>query len=210
MLIGINGALGAGKDTAGAYFVSAYGFNRIAFADLLKESAGALFGIDPDRWNEWKNDSSMEVLIQRNLSSEIGKAKLYGKEPPVSLPHVRLTVREFLQRYGTEAHRDVFGYDFWIDQALMPYDDHVLENVVVTDVRFENEIEAVKKRGGYMMKVVRPETGGDSHISERLFPNSMFDFVIHNDRTIQELYDRLDEVMQSLSGRAQPPLRQGR
>lgn len=184
MLIGINGALGAGKDTVGAYLCQHYGFSRIGFADLLKKSAASLFGIDFEDWNEWKNDEDVVVYIQR------------GDDTPFSM----LTARRFLQRYGTESHREVFGYDFWIDQALAPYDDHTLDNVVVTDARFENEIDAIKKRGGYMMKVVRPGTGGHSHVSEKSLPDDLFDFVVSNTGSFNDLFDRLDEVMQDPSG----------
>ena len=54
--VGLNGAKGSGKDTVGQYLVERYDYTRVSFADLLKQSAAALFGVEPELWDELKND----------------------------------------------------------------------------------------------------------------------------------------------------------
>jgi hypothetical protein len=66
-------------------------------------------------------------------------------------------VREWLQRYGTEEHRDKYNEDFWIKEA--EYWLHVLsrdigtEKIVFTDVRFPNEARWIKSKGGVLVRV---------------------------------------------------------
>lgn len=193
MLIGLNGFKGTGKDTVGKYLVENYGFTRISFAEKLKASAAACFGIDPAKWEDWKNDDSMEVMIQRNLSSEIGRARLVGQEPPVSLPHVRVTVREFLQKYGTEAHRDVFGYNFWVDAALKGVEP-LMYDYVVTDARFPNEFDAIHRLGGVTVQIIRPGHEGEGHASEQAPDPSKIDYKMFNDSDLSALYEEVDNL----------------
>lgn len=190
MIVGINGAKGSGKDTIGAYLVNNYGFTRVGFADSLKESAAALFKIDPDEWNELKNDPY--AIISLNVYDDIGGLKkIYDS----------ITVREFLQRYGTESHRDIFGDDFWVNAAMKVVRENVKagNNVVITDMRFPNELEAVIDHGGQIWKVRRPEVeGGDGHPSEQVLDDDLFDVVFFNTGTIEALYQNLDVYVSEL------------
>lgn len=95
MLIGMTGLKGSGKDTAAAHLVAVHGFTRVAFADLLKESLAAFFGITMEEIEEWKNDDSCVIIFQR----------------PNGMRST-MTLRQALQRYGTEAHREIFGTNF--------------------------------------------------------------------------------------------------
>lgn len=176
-LIGLAGLKGSGKDTAGAYLVERYGFVRKSFAEPLKVSAAAALGIPVEWWESDKNDPNALVIYDR------------GNET------VRLTAREFLQRYGTEAHRDVFGVDFWTKQLIDSLDGS--EDVVITDMRFLNETQAVKDAGGTTFLIDRPAVAasGDLHASEELPPDDLIDFVIVNDGSITDLYAALDEAV---------------
>ena len=184
MIIGVTGNLGAGKDTVGAYLVNAYGFRRIGFADKLKESAAALFDVPVESWEEWKNNRRVRVVIE---------TERYINAPAETA--AALTAREFLQRYGTEAHREVFGYDFWVEQALK-VTDLSDDNFVVTDCRFDNEAEAIKKRGGIVIRVYRPGTGGDEHASEKALPEELVDYTLINDKSKGHLYIQIDTLIQ--------------
>lgn len=175
-LIGLAGLKGSGKDTAGAYLVERYGFVRKSFAAPLKESVAAALHV-PVEWLETdKNDPNACVIYDR------------GNET------VRLTVREFLQRYGTEAHRDVFGVDFWTKQLIDALDGG---NVVITDMRFLNETQAVRDAGGITLLIDRPAVAGsgDTHSSEELPPADLIDYVIVNDGSIEDLHVALDEAL---------------
>ena len=79
-----------------------------------------------------------------------------------------MSIREYLQRYGTESHRDVFGTDFWVDMALPLDTDHSDRLLVVTDVRFPNEVIRVLDLGGVVWKLERETaTLHSAHPSEQ-------------------------------------------
>lgn len=183
MIIGFTGKIGAGKDTAGAYLVDKYGFTRISFAEKLKQSAAACLGINPGAWEHLKNNPNAYVEIH-----------VFDKPDSFSGTEVAsVTVREFLQNYGTEAHRDIFGDDFWVDQGLAGvsyYNDYV-----VTDVRFQNEAEAIRDRGGIVLQINRNTDSSDTHASEAGIPDYLLDGKIANIGSKEQLYVLLDALI---------------
>jgi hypothetical protein len=187
LLIGLAGRKGSGKDTAGAYLMERYGFVRASFAAPLKDSAAALFDVPVEVWESAKNDPTARVILD------------YGNWTK------SMTVREMLQRYGTEAHRGVFGEDFWTKQLLDGLvSSGVLdtENVVITDMRFLNETQATKDAGGFTVLIDRPATDdGDTHASEVLPPDDLIDFTVENDSSIADLYRVLDFMVEEFRER---------
>lgn len=180
MIIGLNGLKGSGKDTVGQYLVDNWGYTRASFAEKLKTSAAELFDVLPESWEQWKNEPETTVSINRR-----------------SVPIVNLTVREFLQRYGTESHRDIFGSDFWVDEALKGLDPN--KKTVFTDARFENELERIKSLGGYNVQILRPGVfTKDSHASEVPPPQHLIDYAIDNDGSFDKLYSEVDTVVKVL------------
>ena len=83
----------------------------------------------------------------------------------------------------------------------------VYPNFIITDTRFENELEAVKKRKGITIRVNRSfnhkmgskETGTinltPEHESETALDNAEFDYVIDNNGTISELIDKMRNIL---------------
>jgi hypothetical protein len=70
-------------------------------------------------------------------------------------------------------------------------------NWIITDVRFPNEAQAIKDRGGIIIRIERP--GGESHCggahaSETALDDYDFDIVINNDGTIDELIDKVKQL----------------
>lgn len=184
MLVGLNGLKGSGKDTVGEYLVNEWGFERLSFAEKLKESAASLFDIDPIMWEVWKNDPKAKVA----LINDYGKILNRGSVIPV---------RVFLQRYGTEAHRDIFGQDFWVDHAMKGVDPN--KNYVFTDARFENELQRIKSLGGYNLQILRPELSNeDSHASEVPPPRHLIDYSVDNDGDFERLYSQVDDFIKFL------------
>lgn len=167
MLIGLHGKKQAGKDTVCerlAFKLDVAPVERVSFADKLYESAAAALGISVDFLRRWKSDphASVDITTYGNVRK-------------------RQTFREFLQSYGTEAHRDLFGPDFWVDNVDLSHEGRI---VVVTDVRFTNEAQAVIDAGGAVVHVVGPpevEDVGDGHASEEKLPDRYLDFVLPND-----------------------------
>lgn len=163
MILGLHGKIGSGKNECARRLavISALPVIEVSFAAKLKQSAAALLGCSVDDLERWKNDPQKIVAIG---------AALDGYDI-ATLPGFTQTLRSFLQRYGTEAHRDIFGEDFWLDAALPihsvavgAYSDALY---VVTDVRFENEAQRVRDLGGVVVRVVGPNNETGDHRSER-------------------------------------------
>jgi hypothetical protein len=105
------------------------------------------------------------------------------------------TFRQFLQRYGTESHRDVFGEDFWVDQTLPTDGYYPGRKIVVTDVRFDNEYNRIKELNGVVVRVYREgiEPGIDPHPSENY--NFIADYNIFNNDGLDELWEAAETMI---------------
>lgn len=200
ILLGLHGRKRAGKDTLAAAIIRAgegRGLKvvRRGFADLLKSSAAAAIGFE--------GTLEQRVAWMDQLKEDGEFIVSFG--PPSDLKRrvtLRFTGREFLQWYGTEAHRDVFGDDFWID-ALMPPDDWArnfdgADIGVVTDVRFSNEANRVNFYGETIL-VRRPAleaAATDAHVSEVPLPDGMIDFTVINDQGVENLETYAREIVE--------------
>lgn len=199
MLIGLNGQKLSGKDTVGTILVENYDFNRVAFADKLKQAAAALMNCSIHEVDKWKDYDPAYVIVYTTSTGDLS-GKTY-KERKASF-----TWREFLQRFGTEMGRDVFGEDFWVDHCLLnPMKDRIPEgwadkvDIVVTDARFNNELKRIKDLGGYNFRINRPGlNGGDRHSSEALPDMTLIDGFIQNDGTIEHLRGEVANLVGSL------------
>lgn len=189
-VIGLSGAYGAGKDTV-------YGFahdwaklrgqtvRREAFADRMKLSMARLFFPDVEL---------PEAVHWCNLMKDSGEVT-FAQRWAHSLP---IPWRTFMERFGTEAHRDVFGPDFWIEMAL---GTHVSDEIlIVTDVRFESEAHAIRGRGGQVWEVVRPGTAPAevTHAAQTRLPNDLVDRVILNQGDLDTLRSHVFRDLDSL------------
>lgn len=189
-IIGLSGYAQSGKDTVAALIAEQVGgsVKTVAFADLIKVSAARALGVlrHPDdvgvrAVRRWADDFKVGHSVQ--ITDNDGKVL-----------H-EVTGRSFLQRYGSEAHRDLFGSDFWIEQIDWQPDCDVL---IFTDCRFENEAEAIRSRDGEVWRVNRPSTSEGSHISERALPAELVDVEILNAGTLQDLARTVGRAMSDL------------
>ena len=141
MIIGIAGFQGSGKDTIADYLQNIYGFKRDSFASTLKDAVAAVFG-----WNR-------ELLEGRTTESRQWRETV---DPwwanRLNMPN--LTPRLVLQLWGTEVARKAFHDDTWI-ASLENKLSKAHNDIVITDVRFPNEIQAVRNAGGIVIRVVR-------------------------------------------------------
>ncbi len=175
-VLGFTGVAGAGKDTAYERLEALAGsdvFQRRSVADPLKESVAALFGSSLEQLEEWK----------RNPDAFVGWGIERPDEPGCDglVPSWTMTWRELMQRYGTEAHRGIFGDDFWLDQWRDYVDAHQDVIVVNTSVRFENEARAILERGGEVWHIDGPQdAGAGGHESEQRLPDELITRVIDN------------------------------
>lgn len=187
-LIGLHGKKQVGKDTIAEYLVDQYFYERIAFADVLKEAVANLFNISREMVDELKLEDSIgckgHVVLQIDGFIEYD-----------------YSWREFLQRFGTEMGRNTFGQHFWLDAWHDRYEAarQRKQNVVVTDVRFENEARRILSEGGYVIEVTRPtSTNEDEHASEQRISEELIDGWIDNNGTIEQLYADVDQLMEDI------------
>ncbi len=168
-VIGLCGYYGSGKDEAAKPLI-ADGWVRVSFAEPLRKMA---LGIDPMILTKGAGMCRLSALVE---SAGWTEAKTHAE------------VRRFLQRLGTEGVRDVLGQDTWVQLAerSMP----VGKSVIVTDVRFANEAEMIRRLGGKLIRIRRPGFKPEvTHASEE-YPFEP-DETILNDGTIEELHAKM-------------------
>ena len=115
--------------------------------------------------------------------------------------------RKFLQWVGTEWARE-HDPNIWVRLALKKINsNHLLEPVVITDLRYVNELESLKKNGFTLVRVKRDTTnatdfgnGSKLHPSETemlTVPDEDFDVVIDNTGTLEQLYQNIENKLVS-------------
>lgn len=180
MIIGLTGYAQSGKDTVAEYLVSNYGYRRIAFADPLRQ---AVYNLNPRI-----TIADMVGVPLRTAVDGLGweNVKVDSED-----------ARELLQRMGTEVGRQMFGEDFWVDQAMKNVSK--FDKVVFTDVRFPNEYRSIKQREGTVWRVERLGVGAvNGHASETAMDNVRVDGIITNNSTKQDLFETIDYLMKNL------------
>lgn len=206
MIIGLCGFIGSGKDTVADYLVNSQSFLRESFAGTLKDAVAAVFG-----WNR-------EMLEGKTAESRAWRETV---DPwwALKLNNPNLTPRWVLQQWGTEVCRQNFNDQIWalsLENKLRT----TTSNVVVTDCRFPNEINAIKSQGGKVIWVrrgpmpdwyptaVKAMLSNDPvqigllsdlvHPSESSWINSKFDSIIDNNGTLEELHSQVEWMISNL------------
>ena len=135
------------------------------------------------------------------------------------------TYRDLLQYLGTDLFRNQLHENVWVNSLMSKYKPKVCSGVtlcalagkleiscnecpeypnwIITDVRFPNELEAIKKHNGLTIRINRDSvlrTGKvfdtDNHESETALDNYQgFDYVIDNNGTIEELKEVVKDIL---------------
>ena len=207
MIIGICGFIGSGKDTIADYLVNNHGFRRESFANSLKDAVAAVFG-----WDRVLLEGRTKEAREWREQPDRWWSERLGKE---------ITPRWVLQYWGTEVCRRGFHDDIWIaslEHRLLKSND----DIVISDCRFPNEINAIKNAGGQVIRVTRgdepiwleaakhymsgPQTIGWAmgkdmlerhkiHASEYSWVNTKFDAVLDNNSTLDNLFGQVEEML---------------
>ena len=212
-LIGITGFRGSAKDVVAKMIQSNFPegsetwsnttWDKIKFPDsqfTVKKFAGKL-------------KQMICVLLGCTLkeleSQEFKKKEFFGK-----------TVRELLQTIGTEWGRDLINSEIWVESLFLEWlprcytegrkycaklsmsnpdnpcqdESECLPNWIISDVRFPNEVQAIKDRGGIVIRINRFKDNKDLHASEIHIPTLEVDYEIDNFGTISELYEKVQTL----------------
>lgn len=185
MIVGLTGYARSGKDTVARILreETEGAFDQVGFSDLLKLSAARALNVlsSPDdvgirAVRGWADAFKTRHTIQIR-DDESGE-----------VIH-EISGRAFLQRYGTEAHRELFGDDFWVEAVDLHRPG--IDLLVVNDVRFPNEARQIRDAGGEVWRVKRAETKQGGHITERPLPDNLIDRSIENYGTLDDLRDKV-------------------
>jgi len=143
-VIGLSGKLKTGKDYIATHYFQPLGYHNISLAWHFK----------------------IWLIGQGKATYE----QVFETKPP--------EIRKLLQEEGTERGRNVYGQNVWVDTTFawinLYHQSWGLNKFVIPDVRFRNEVEAIKQRGGKVFRIVAPERDANSgaspearaHISE--------------------------------------------
>ena len=172
MIIGLIGFKQVGKSTA-AKHLEGRGFTRINMKDALVAELRKNF---PDLLPKLGDIYNMTV------------DELFEIKPPA--------MRALMQNYGTEVRRGDKG-SYWTDQWELSAGNSENRNIVVDDVRFINEAEAVRHQGGILIRLTRPDiTDGGTHASETEQLEIVADHTIECEAGGHgKLYNALDEII---------------
>jgi hypothetical protein len=204
MIIGFVGFIGSGKDTAADYLVNFHGYRRDSFANTLKDAVACVFGWD-------------RVLLEGRTK----EAREWREQPDIWWSNRlgrNITPRLMLQLWGTEVCRNGFHDDIWI-ASLENKMRKTGDNIVISDVRFPNEIKAIHNAGGIVVRIKRgddPEwydaavsanagPNGNTtwslskaklaqlgiHASETAWVGGAIDHTVYNDTTIDALFEQI-------------------
>lgn len=204
-VIGITGKKRSGKDASANILSKVYGYQTIAFADALKES---MIGV-PLRG---VNVAHRELYIpqgksdNRDLDLKIGiyDAYKYIQEVMQKL-NINISyecIMNVLEKYDFYSFRvlmQVIGTDlihpidnlFWVNKTFSVIDSKV-KTVIITDVRFMHEYNAIKEKNGIVLKILKDTKTDDKHISENL--EIPYDVLVENNGTLIELEEKLCQL----------------
>jgi len=165
MIIGISGKKRHGKDTAAETIAAMLaGHAEICyFANGVKRGAAAILGLPPETFFD-----------------DVSKVKEYLIDFSNGVA-TTMSGREILQKLGTECVRDNIHPNFWVTRTMVHINMLEVPYVIIPDVRFPNEYDAVKNAGGVMIRVQgNPGEPADNHISETALDDHEFDAYIYN------------------------------
>lgn len=183
-LIGISGKIGSGKDTAAEIIqhltnpmkLDMFPYEVKKFAGKLKTIASILTGIPVEKFED---QEFKKQYLGEDWNYQIDKFN----------PIQKMTVRELLQKLGTDALRDGLHTNVWVNALLADYNEN--SNWLVTDTRFPNEAKAIKDLGGVVLRIERSTCQLGTHPSETALDDYTFDYVIHNNGSKEDLEKEL-------------------
>ena len=209
MIVGFVGFIGSGKDTAADYLVNFHEFRRDSFANTLKDAVACVFGWD-------------RVLLEGRTKEAREWREQVDTWWAERLNMPNLTPRLMLQLWGTEVCRNGFHDDIWI-ASLENKMRKTSDNIVISDVRFPNEIKAIHNAGGIVVRIKRgddPEwydaavsanagPNGNAtwslskaklaqlkiHASETAWVGGAIDHTVYNDTTIDAVFEQIKNLV---------------
>jgi hypothetical protein len=209
MIIGLLGFINSGKGTVASQLVNEYNFRQDSFASSLKDACSVIFDWpramlegDTTVSREWRE------IVDPWWSEKLG------------MPN--LSPRLALQVIGTEALRNNFHQDLWFMTVQNRIRKNPNQHVVISDVRFPNEIKFIQDQGGVLVKINRgptpvwyetallankgnslakeamTKTYSSAHFSEWAWVGSKIDYELNNNDTLEFLQSQVKEILPTI------------
>ena len=210
MIIGVSGYAGSGKDTVGLMIQRIdSGWVIKKWAGKLKTIASILTGLPVHLFE----DGDAKNTYLGSEWSTVRPNPLNSITPFSDIEFVEImSIRELLQKLGTDAIRDGLHPNAWVNALMSDYrsekfsgyigdtrQDKDASKWVITDTRFPNEAKAIKDKGGFVIRVDRPGLEPiNSHPSETALDKWDFDYRIDNSGTIEDLNVKVGVMIQTL------------
>lgn len=177
-IIGLCGKKFSGKDTV-ANYLSKKGYYKYALADPLKQICKIIFDFNDDQ--------------------------LYGNLKEKTDHKWKITPRQVFKYIGTEIFRDNINKildnsnsDFWINILINKIRNSNREKIVISDIRFQNEIDIIQKEFNCIFININRTNNNlidDLHISENSIDNlEGIDHIIDNNSSYNDLYDKIEKL----------------
>jgi hypothetical protein len=207
MIIGLMSYVpGVGKDTLAAYLIKDYDFVRISYAESLYREVAEAYGVTVEFLeNRETKEVPLDTLCLANCREAGFVAQMLALYPEdgvdaLSMPR---SPRWTLQNWGTEYRRKLFGDTYWLDRVDAKISAAAGGDIVITDVRFPNEIAHVKSLGGSLVRVrwvELEEQVKDSpalkHASQTEIKDYKADFEVFNtEGRPEEMFESLRQVL---------------
>lgn len=206
-LIGVVGFIGCGKGTVSDFLVNNYNFKQDSFAKSLKDATSQIFG--------WSRD-----LLEGDTKESRAWREMPDKWWGEKLGITNFTPRYALQIMGTDVIRNNLNQGIWFLTLENRLRQETGQNIVISDVRFPNELKFIKDNGGIIVRIKRGDdpawyneaalaNNGDLnmemqmatygvHKSEWAWVGYQVDYTITNDSTIDELHRSVSRLIQEL------------
>lgn len=165
LIIAFSGKKRCGKNSAALFaknFFMECGrtVEEMAFADPVKKSLALAMGLNESHF--FQDEAKSEVF------------SFYDGQ--------KMTGREMLQKFGTEALRDNFNDSIWLTSTVNKIKKSTADVILITDLRFPNELDFLREQGAFSIRIRRGDIiDNDTHYSETALDSECFDFFINND-----------------------------
>ena len=203
-IVGVGGLLTSGKDAFADYLVTSWGYTKTFMSNPLHQ------------WlltqNPWiKLDKPVQCMEGWTL--EPGEFHPYNyivHQVGYTEAKEQTEIRRALQRIGTECGRKLISENVWADameREIRQLLERGINHVVVTGIRYENELKMIQRLGGETVWIERPSARASheekirsaaasadtaTHSSEVSLDVKRFDSVIENDGSLEQLFERAD------------------
>ena len=208
-IVGILGFINSGKGTVASHLVDRFGFRQDSFASSLKDAVSAIF--------DWPRN-----LLEGDTKESREWRELVDPWWSEKLNIENFSPRLAMQLIGTDSLRTHFNKDIWFLTIQNRLRKNSEKNVVISDVRFPNEIRFIRDNGGYLIRVnrgslpvwyetaimanngnslaydVMTKTYSSAHLSEWAWVGSKTDAEVDNNGSIETLKSQLDIIINKI------------